>query len=47
MRPSIPIEKIEKIVELTKKGMFRKKIAKAVGVSAITVYNYQRKLGLI
>jgi len=44
---AISLDKINKIVEFTKKDMFRTKIAKEVGVSVSTVYKYQSHFGLI
>ena len=45
--PTIPLEKIEKIVELTQKGWSRYKIAREVKCSISTVYKYQKEYGLI
>ena len=43
----INIDTIITIQELTEKGMTRPEIAKAVGRSEMTIYNYQKKFGII
>jgi len=44
---SIKTEKVLQILELCQKGVSKPQIAKIVGVSPKTVYNYQKKLNLL
>jgi len=46
MRP-IPLEKIERIIELTEKGMSRPAIARELGISKFSVWKYQKKFLLL
>jgi len=43
----IRVEQVEQIIRLTEQGKFRGDIARAVGVSRQTVYNYQKLFGLV
>jgi len=45
--PKIPIEKIQKIIEMTNNGESRKRIARVVECSTSTVYRYQKEFDLI
>jgi DNA-binding CsgD family transcriptional regulator len=47
MNEKLTMDKIQQILLLTEKGLFRSQIAKKLGISEMTVYNYQRKLDLI
>jgi len=40
----VTLDEMEKIVELTEKGLSINQIAKKVGRCRMTVYNYQKKL---
>ena len=42
----ISMKQVKLIAELTEKGESRPRIARKVDCSTITVYNYQKKLGL-
>ena len=44
---NLTVEQIKQIVLFTKKGISRPKMAKQIGCNRATIYNYQRKLGLI
>jgi DNA-binding CsgD family transcriptional regulator len=44
---SIATKKAMQIMELCQKGISKPQIAKIVGVSPKTVYNYQKKLNLL
>jgi len=44
---TLTISQIELIVVLTRNGEFRPMIAKKIGVSNMTIWNYQKKLDLI
>jgi len=41
------LKKVARIIELSKKGVFKPKIAKLVGVSESTIYKYQVMFDLI
>jgi len=43
----INLDKVVRIVELTKKGMYRSEIVKELGVSHSTVYKYQKSFDLV
>ena len=45
--PKISLEKVQMIIELTKKGESRQSIARKVPCSTSTVYYYQKEYNLI